>query len=388
MSVEFDPVRLGRRRRGVEPVVVGVAVMSVAIVFAIAKPWERVATSPGPAASGVAAIAADPSPTRRPVMTPRSTPSGPDWAAVTESVTPHEGWGVAAFLIARRGSSGIPVSPVAPRYIERWARTSSDATGSDTVYVNREDRSIAALGVTTPNGVQTRAVRIWRLHAGDELEWIDAARIDDGAANGTPLLVRPPLADGAAMPWDAGHYRVDVLTGDGIHRISVLIPNRFGNVPGPDEWEPPTSNVVTAAESDPSGIQSGLFATVDGSAVSIPAPESEPLGESQAWSDVAVGGGSSVASAYLPRATGLGVMLTSHAAVGTASIRRLAPDPLPDPPAASGGISNMRGRTPFVVFQAPDGVWTPGVYALTVDWEDAAGPHHASWHVELRPGIS
>ena len=145
---------------------------------------------------------------------------------------------------------------------------------------------------------------------------------------------------------------------------------------------------MTAAESDPSGIQSGLFATVDGSAVSIPAPSRSRSASHRRGATLAVAGGSSVASAYLPRATGLGVMLTSHAAVGTASIRRLAPDPLPDPPAASGGISNMRGRTPFVVFQAPDGVWPPGVYALTVDWEDAAVPTHASWHVELRPGTS
>ncbi|HEX6867386.1 MAG TPA: hypothetical protein VF119_01210 [Candidatus Limnocylindrales bacterium] len=389
MSVEFDPVRLGRRRRGVEPVAVGVAVMTVAIVFAIAKPWDRITTSPAPAASGAAAALLDPSPTRTPVPTTRPTPSGPDWTAVAESVTPHEGWGIAAFLIARRGTSGIPVSPLAPRYVERWARTSTDATGGDMVYVNREDRSVAALGVTTPNGVRPRAVRIWRLHTGDELEWVDAARIDDEAANGPPLLVRHPLPDGEAVPWDAGRYRVDILTGGGIHRISVLIPDRFGNVPQPDAWTQFASNLVAATDSDPSGIQSGLFATVDGGAVSIPARESEALGEMQAWNDIVVAGGSSVASAYLPRATGLGVMLTSHAAVAAASIQRLAPDPLWDAPEATGGISNMRGRTPFVVFPAPDdGVWPPGVYALTVDWEDAAGPHHASWHVELRPGIS
>ena len=49
----------------------------------------------------------------------------------------------------------------------------------------------------------------------------------------------------------------------------------------------------------------------------------------------------------------------------------------------------MRGRTPFVVFAAPDGgVWPPGVYAVTVDWTDAAGSHHGTWHVELRPGAA
>jgi hypothetical protein len=42
-----------------------------------------------------------------------------------------------------------------------------------------------------------------------------------------------------------------------------------------------------------------------------------------------------------------------------------------------------------VVFPAPgDGVWTPGVYALSVDWKDAAGAHQGTWQVELRPGAS
>ena len=92
--------------------------------------------------------------------------------------------------------------------------------------------------------------------------------------------------------------------------------------------------------------------------------------------------GSTVATSYLPRATGLGVMLTSHAAVGASSIRRLAPEPLAESPEAFGGISNMRGRTPFVVFPAPDGgVWPPGVYAVTVDWQDASG---AARHLACR----
>jgi hypothetical protein len=233
-------------------------------------------------------------------------------------------------------------------------------------------------------------VRFWLLHQSNEFEWINAARIDNQAETRAPLLVRMPLLDGVVpVPWEAGQYRVDVLMGDGIHRISVVIPKQFGDEPGPDEWPVRAPDTVAAAASDPSAIRVGLFATVDGAAVSIPAREAQPLGEAQAWDDEVIADDSIVAATYLPRATGLGVMLTSHAAVAAASIRRLAPDPLADPPPASGGISDAQGRTPFVVFAAPDGgVWTPGVYAVTVDWEDAAGPHHGTWHVELRPGSS
>jgi hypothetical protein len=251
-------------------------------------------------------------------------------------------------------------------------------------------RPIAALGVTVPANVDARSVRVWREHAGDELEWVDATRIDDEGTIGTPLLARQPLGEGATIAaWDAGRYRIDVLTADGIHRIAVLIPNRFGNVPDPDVYAVTAPDIVGATSSDPSAVRIGLFATVDGAAVSIPARESEPLGEVAAWRDRAGSDGSKVAAIYLPRATGLGVMLTAHAAVEAAAIRRLAPDPLPDPPDAAGGISDAQGRTPFVVFPAPDGeVWTPGVYAVSVDWNDAAGRHHGTWHVELRPGVS
>ncbi len=364
---------------------VGVVVVAVALVAAIAKPWDQVAPAPDPIASPAALVVPD----LTPAPTPHASSGSPDWITVTDAALHHDAWGVIAVLIARRDSSGVPVSPPPTRYIERWTPTATDPSGADVAYLDREDAPIAALGVTMPDQVQAKSVRIWRMHANDEWEWVYAARIDNLATNRAPLLVRMPLLDGErTVPWDAGRYRVDVLTTSGIHRISVLVPNQFGNVPRPDEWAATAPDVVPAAASNPSQIRVGLFATVDGAAVPLAARQSPPLGEAQAWGDEVFADGSIVATTYLPRATGLGVMLTSHAAVSDASIRRLAPDPLPDPPAAAGGISDAHGRTPFIVFAAPGGgVWAPGVYAVTVDWKDAAGAHHATWHVDLRPGV-
>jgi hypothetical protein len=386
VSVEFDPQRLDRGRRRFEPAVIGAVVVVIAIVAAIAKPWDSAPMTPQPEASQAAVTTTERPPS--PTPTPRATQAAPDWIAVTNAVTEHDAWGVTAILGHTPGAAGAtPVTP--PPYTELWTPTSKDASGADTAVISRDGAEIAALGITVPDGVQPRGVRFWRLHQSNEFEWINAARIDNQAASHAPLLVRMPLLDGVvSVPWEAGQYRADVLTGNGIHRISVVIERQFGDVPGLDDWPIRTADTVAATASDPSAIRVGLFATVDGGAVSIPARESTPLGEAGAWRDLAAAGDSAVAAIYLPRATGLGVMLTSHAAVREATIRRLAPEPLSDPPRASGGISEAQGRTPYVVFAAPDaGVWAPGVYAVTVDWDDAAGAHHGTWHVELRPGI-
>jgi hypothetical protein len=387
VSVEFDPQRLDRGRRRFEPAVIGVVIVAIGIAAAIAKPWESVQTAPQPAASLAAVTATERASTSAPLATPRSTDAQVDRFAVADAVTGHDAWGVTAVLGRGPGPAGS--TPGRPHYSELWLPTSNDASGADTAVVSRDGAEVAALGVTVPDGVQPRAVRVWKLHQSNEFEWINAARIDDQAASHAPLLVRVPPLDGvASMPWEAGQYRVDVLSDDGIHRLSVVIEKQFGDGPVPDVWPVGAPDIVAATASDPSAIRVGLFATVDGAAVSIPARESRPLGEEGAWRDLVRPGDPTVAATYLPRATGLGVMLTSHAAVHTAAIRRLAPEPLPVAATASGGISEAQGRTPYVVFAAPDGgVWVPGVYAVTVAWDDAAGTHRGTWHVALLPGV-
>ena len=306
---------------------IGAVVVVIAIVIAVAKPWESAPTTLPPSPSQAAVTITGP--TSIP-SAPAPTQAGPDWIAVTDAVTRHDAWGVTAVL--GHGPSGAGATPATPRYTELWTPTATDPDGTDMAVVTRGGAEIAALGITVPDGVQPRAVRFWRLHQSNEFEWINAARIDNQAVTHAPLLVRMPLVDGVdSVPWEAGQYRVDVLTGDAIHRISVVIEKQFGDV-APDDWPVSAPDTVAPSASDPSAIRIGLFATVDGSAVSIPAQGSAPLDEVTAWADVALAVRPIVATIYLPRATGLGVMLTSHADVNAATIRRLAPDPWPDDP--------------------------------------------------------
>ncbi|HEU5224788.1 MAG TPA: hypothetical protein VFV29_03205, partial [Actinomycetota bacterium] len=183
----------------------------------------------------------------------------------------------------------------------------------------------------------------------------------------------------------------DLLRKGRIDRIRVGIADSTGTVPDPSRWPVTETKLVTATRSDPSAVRFGLFATVDGFAVPLPVAQSRPLDEVDAWnasrSAPLAGIAPQVVTAFLPRATGLGVMLTSHASVELAVLSRLAPSPLVPVPPVRGGISDLQGRTPYVVFEGPDGrALEPGVYALSVSWKDAGGLHASTWHVELRPG--
>ena len=296
------------------------------------------------------------------------------------------------------GASGRSSSPDArisgavadPRFLERWSRTTPNSATVEIARVARDDQAIVALGITFPSDIEPLDMRIWRLHANDETEWMGARPLHPGNRAGSFTFVRSDPVRGSPS-WAAGHYRVDLLAADQLYSIAVQIPGRFGNVPAPDEWPATEANLVGPEESDPSGVQIGPFATVDGIGVPLATRPHALMSEEEAWREN-IGGpaglaGPDVATAYLPRATGLGVMLTNHADVHLAIVRRVAPDARFLAAPMLGGISELRGRTPYVAF-APraGGAWPPGVYAITVRWTDGAGLHVQTWHIELRPG--
>ena len=396
MSVDFEPVKLGPPPRRVDPVRLVIAAVLVGLALAIAKPWTPT-VGPNVPLPSTAVVPPSLSSTARPTSVPTSRAArttdatgipAPTWAELAAVIEPHDRLGIRAIVIARRPSVG---TPAAPRFEERWARAIRDLDGGDTAYISHDELSIVALGLTAPPDAVPLDVRIWRLHARDELEWIDTRPLEPNHPVGALTFTRAGAAGSTTPAWAPGRYRVDVLAEDGIHRIAVEIPGRFGNVPAPEEWAPAQSNLVGPDESDPSGVQIGPFATVDGIGLSLAVGRRDLMSDEEAWravvEDEAIGARSSVASVFLPRATGLGVMLTSHASVSLATVQRIAPDTRFFAAPIIGGISELRGRTPWIAF-APraGGIWPPGVYAITVRWTDPAGSHAGTWHLELRPG--
>ena len=397
MSFDFEPVTVAPRRRRLDPVLLVIVGILAGLAIAIVKPWASGPSPETPVPPVAVVLASSGSPTEPPTSTPTATVAAPavttglpaaTWAEVAPVIKTHDQWGVRAILVARRPSVG---SPASPRFLERWTTTTPNSSTIEIAQVARDDQSVVGLGVTFPSKIEPLDMRIWRLHTNDQAEWIDARPLQPADRDGSFTFVRSDPT-GSARSWEAGHYRVDLLAADQLYSIAVQIPGRFGSVPSPDDWPITDARLVGPADSDPSGVQNGPFATVDGTAISLGAQPSELMSDEQSWrtliGEAGGQGPTTVAAAYVPRATGLGVMLTNHATVQTAMVRRIAPDARFLTAPVLGGISELRGRTPWVAFAPRDGgALPPGVYALTVRWTDPAGFHDETWHVELRPGL-
>jgi len=383
-SVEFEPVQLGGRRRRFDPVGLGVAAVVVALVLAVVKPWDAGARSaavvPSAALASIAAVSPAPS---GPVSTPTPTNSSQlPWSAVSPAISRQPAWGIRAIVDHTR------VAESSGTFSEWWVP--SHGSGGDTASVDERDGPIVALGVTFPPNETPLDVRIWREHAGGEFEWVDARPIDDVPSRGAYLFVRPSHDGAAPSAWMPGHYRVDVLVGAGIRRMNVLIGDPVGRVP---DLEPTTA----AAPAEPIGLGSladvppGLFIQTDTAVVPLSSTSGAPLDDLGAWLDVDLSAGregelSWVARTYQPTIVQVGVVLPAYSTVKAASVRQIAPFEDTAPTFRWTSMGSLSAVS-YVAFGATSSLkWTPGVYAITVSWDDADGPREATWHLELRPG--
>ena len=389
-SVEFEPVALRRRRRRIDPAVIGAAVVVAAVLVAVVKPWGGTTADPANVDPSSAAEASS-----RPVASVASIDAATvvarpalAWSDVSAAIEPRDGWGIRAIL----AEPGPTSSDGGTTYSERWIAVHDGSDGYLPAVLSIGDRSLVAIGLTYPSGQAPLDVRIWRRSSTGTLYWVDARPVARDPAQGGLIFVPPP-SDPGAPAWGAGDYRIDLLIGSGdIRHIDVAIPDRYENV-RPSSVDPPqVAEVVTGSAADPSAVPPGLFATIDHVAVPMEAVSGPPLDEAAAWLDTEPGSGRApedrVAVESLPRATGLGVRLPDGSRVRSASFERLAPGPMRNPPTPlGGGIIDRRDADPWVVFAARRGdAWAPGVYRIDVTWSDAAGLHDGSWHIELRPG--
>jgi hypothetical protein len=389
VSVEFEPVRIGRRSRRIDPVALGLIVVVAAVLAAVVKPWggadPGVATGSGATAGG-SPTAEPPDPTPDPGM-PTVGLLPPTWLNVGQVAARRDAWGIRAIVLGPvpGASPGAP-----PAYSERWDAVAVDARAAPAI-VDARDADVIALGITFPPTEAPLAVRIWLDHGNRDLEWIDARPVDEVPARGAYLLLRSSAMASPPRAWEPGRYRVDVLVGGAIRRIGVEILDRSGALPAPRPWADAVPEGPDLPGTGPASLPVGLFAWVAATAVPLSSEAGPALEETEAWLDLDRRAAdapprSFVARAHQPSATWLGVVLPPASVVLSAVVGQIAPFEVS---ADVGGatMTTSGERLSFVAFARPGGAaWRPGVYSLRVDWVDGDGAHDQTWHVELRPG--
>ena len=376
---DFAPERLstGRRRR-VDPLVVGVAVVALGLGLAVAKPWETQVAAPAVAspAPDVAVAASDAPAAVAPVPAGDPLVTWPEVAAISRFI---DAWG------ARQIVRTTPADGVDPALHPVWAGAETSGSGVDLAVLPPADGAVVALGISHPATALPLDARIWVDGGEGVWGWLDARRLDPSPWGGA-LMFTPPVRDGIQLPgWPTGRYRVEILV-DGDVRlldIDVRAPSVVAETPAASAAPP----VRGAFAADVSDLLPGPFLSVDGAAIPFPAVAVAAelvVDRATAWLTPA---SSSMTVLREPRAGGVGVMFPPGATDADATIRSAGPEALTDEPNRAVRIRiEGRGRAPYVVFSAPGGLaWPSGTFEMVATWRDGSAERSATYRFELVP---
>lgn len=388
---EFEPAPLAPRRRRVDPVSIGALVVAIGILAAIVKPWDArdgdpgIATAPSSSAGigspSTSAPSGDPAGSAGAATAPPVSSPPIGWGRAAEAIVPHDRWGVRAIVLDPEPDATGSPHP-GPVLVERWEPAEAAADALARVQLGTADQGVLALGVTFPPDELPLDIRVWRdTDAG--WVWLDTPRIGSSPAFGGQLL-GPPRVDGIGLPtWPTGPYRIEVLSGDGIRRIDLDLPDRFEDVPDPTAAPlRPDPPLVSPFAPDFRTVEApGAFVVADGDATAVDAPEGPPMDPASLWIDGALG-------THAPRANGIGGIFGASASGATGTLRRVAPDDVEAPAVRVVGLRFVGDeRFPYVIFRAPGGsAFPPGVYRVDARWTESGEVRTASYHLELKPG--
>jgi hypothetical protein len=379
--LHVEPQRLGARPLAkAQPAVV--AVVLVAFVgLALAKPW---ATAQQPIPSAGRASAAPPASAAAPVAS-RAPTSLPTDAELLAAARPRAQWGVRAIVMP---AGGRPVADGTGHGLEeRWLAV--DAPGgaaSDTegrVPGVLPGEAVLALGVTTPHDFLPLDVHFWRfepdgvpravvptpVHGPDPGSWLWRPRPDDATDLGA---------------WPAGTYRIDVLLGPRIIRMTSVVPGEQAGA-GP---QPPTG-ILNGIDFALSQLPDGPVVIADGRAQAVAATPADPMTELEAWMRPGIEGPQSLVGSVSSAAVyAIGAIVEGDGAGLAADLRMIAP--------ATERVATVQVIFPSAVIPVPQRTaimlvgagrqpLAAGLYQLTVSSRRPYAPASTTWHVEILP---
>jgi hypothetical protein len=329
-----------------------------------------------PGAWGVRVIVA------RPDRLPGDRPPGSDETVV-------DGW-----FLSQRWAPAAPISLGLPSASFDF-RLDPRPLGREGVLVPTDRQVVAALGVTTPGDDVPLDVRIWRLRGNALPERLPVRELPGREPAGQRLFLAPSSPTRPRDHWSPGFYRIDLLMGDRISQVRVLLPGR----PEPEPWRAKYTLAFTDLGSRFPELPPGPF-IVDQAGIPhhLAAVASEPLDERGAWLNAewrpGPGSGRLVARVASDGVVAIGFKLAPSPAahIVKAVLHRLAPDGGPDPIAPMIGSRSYWGEPPLrtriawaVSARDHELIWSSGLYRMDLEWADPSGHHRSSWHLDLVP---
>lgn len=350
------------------------AIVGIALVLAIAKPWgdgsPTAIWSPPPTTSGRPAALTDGAgavsydPAAYPVEPPPAA-----WAIVTtEGAVPLD------FLAREAGQGGDGIGSTA------------DTIVSGPVVPVGAGGPLVSLAIAHPAETEIRAVRLWRLDDGREPVRIELGPVAAPWPD-APVTVLARPAEGAlelVRPWDPGLYRLDLLIGPDVRARSVMLTVHGTPMAGQEAAEIDRATIERARGGrrflDPMLALLPARATLWSAGAVLTGWNRD--GSSGACRVVDVWQATAPDARCWPTplgpTTALGVNL-SDVAVDAISLKRL--DPLPGTVATTNETA-VQGRPGLAVVRVQDGRLPDGVYRLEAR---VTGGAIRIWHVEVGP---
>jgi hypothetical protein len=377
--------RIDRGRRSKLPGGIAATGLSLFVVLAVWKPWDRPVSQPGPSGpapsvTGRAGSGSDgtaPSPV--PVIELLPNPIGPlpgDPELLSAATTRSE-WGVRAMVLR----AGGPIFTGQANLIERWVGAAANVTiGAPSLSlldIAAAGDNVVAIGVTTPDDAMPLDVRFWNLPVGAPPQRLAPVAIV-GPEPGSWLWLPDPEQATDAGTWPAGVYEIEVLVGPRIVRLVATIPNASltsSRVETPTS-QPPFGSILGSLEPGP-------FALADGGAQplfgALPVVD-----EREAWLGPAAGL-PPVAKVVGHQVTGVGMLFAAGDEPVRIDVRQLAQRSSPIETGVNIVAVEPGGRQAIVAWPLSGGVFDDGVYQVKVGWTTGGPDRSTSWTIEVQP---
>lgn len=344
--------------------------------------WDDVrALGRPPDAWGVRAIVA------RPDRLPADRPAAADETLVQD------------WFVSSRWAAASPISLGLPSASFDF-RLHPRPLGPGGVVVPTDRQAVAAIGVTTPPDDVPLDLRVWRLHEDRVPERLVVREMIGREPGGQRLFLPPRSGDPSRDHWAPGMYRIDLLMGNRLSRLTVLLPGRRETAAeGGGEERLDFAALGARLREMPAGP---FLVDVHGTTRHVRGAVSQPLDDRAAWLLAGRRPGPGEAN-VVPRiaaddVAAIGFKLGRHpgARVLDAVLHRLAPEG-GGPPIARLVTSRphwrgspLRTRIAWAVSAEEGGTltWAPGNYRIDVRWTDADGLHRGSWHFDLVPAAT